>query len=184
MTGPVGATFSRRRRHRYALWRTWDVGGLCNFVMLNPSTADETANDPTVARCVAGARRWGFGGVVVTNLFALRSTDPAGLRGVRDPVGPGNDAFIAAAARRARLVVCAWGNRGTYLGRSRDVLALLADLGATPFCLAVTRHGEPAHPLYLGGSLAPRPLRVGRPLPPDERSRSVRRTPSVEGALL
>jgi hypothetical protein len=118
--------------------------------MFNPATADETTNDPTVARCQRRALRWGFGGLVVTNLFALRTSDPAALRRATDPVGPENDAAIVAAARGAAMVLCAWGNHGAYLGRAAAVRTLLAGLGATPFCLAVTKRREPAHPLYLG----------------------------------
>src|SRR3954469_17706712 len=91
----TGARFSADGLYRYALWRVWDADrGLCNFLMLNPSTADETVNDPTVARCARRARSWGYGGLVVTNLFAFRATDPSGLRAAPDPVGPEDDAAI------------------------------------------------------------------------------------------
>src|SRR3954469_25064450 len=94
----AGARFGADRRYRYALWRVWDGDrGLCNFVMLNPSTADEAADDPTGARCTRRAQHWGYGGLVVTNLFAFRTTDPTGLRAAPDPVGPEGDATIAAA---------------------------------------------------------------------------------------
>jgi hypothetical protein len=126
--------------------------------MLNPSTADETADDPTIARCVRRARLWGYRGLVVTNLFALRATDPAGLRSAPDPVGPEDDAAIVAAARGAALVVCAWGNHGAYRGRATAVRTLLDELRVTPHHLALTRRGEPAHPLYLGYGLAPVPM--------------------------
>src|SRR4051794_19883643 len=175
----TGARFSADRRHRHALWRVWYADrGLCNFVMLNPSTADETADDPTVARCTRRARTWGYGGLVVTNLFAFRTTDPAGLRSAPDPVGPEDDAAIVEAARASALVVCAWGNHGAYRGRASAVLALLDGLGTTPHHLALARPSEPAHPLYLGYSLVPVPARTpirepthpslvpGRPGPP------------------
>ena len=123
---------------------------LCNFLLLNPSTADEATNDPTSERCERRARRWGFGGLIVTNLFALCATDPAGLRRVADPIGPENDAAILEAARGAGLVLCGWGNHGAYLDRASAVRALLAGLGVAPYGLALTRLGEPAHPLYLG----------------------------------
>ena len=146
-----GARFSAGRRYRYALWRVWEPAlGCCNFLMLNPSTADESTNDPTIERCQRRAQRWGYGGLVVTNLFALCTSDPAALRREADPIGPTNDAAIATAVRRAAMVVCAWGNHGTYLGRARAVRALLAELGALPFCLGETKCREPAHPLYLG----------------------------------
>jgi hypothetical protein len=146
-----GACFSLDRRYRFALWRVWDGRlGLCNFMMLNPSTADESSNDPTVERCERRARQWGYGGLVVTNLFAFCATEPAVLRAAVDPIGRTNDAVIAAVARRAALVVCAWGNHGGHLGRARAVRSLLSGLGVVPFCLGWTKRGEPAHPLYLG----------------------------------
>jgi hypothetical protein len=182
----MGARFSRDRVYRYALWRVWDAErGLCDFLMLNPSIANETADDPTVARCTRRARLWGFGGVVVTNLFAFRATDPAGLRSAPDPVGPQNDAAIVAAADVAALVVCAWGNHGAYRGRASAVLALLDGLGVTPHHLALTRRGEPAHPLYLAYGLAPTPMicpasRVDGPVRPLAQRSSVGTNPAGE----
>jgi hypothetical protein len=91
----TGARFSIDRRYRYALWRVWDHDeNLYNFLLLNPSSADEATNDPTIERCERRARRWGFGGLIVTNLFALCATDPAGLHRITDPIGPENDAAI------------------------------------------------------------------------------------------
>jgi hypothetical protein len=157
-----GARFACRRRYRYVLWRVWEPAlGCCNFLMLNPSTADETTNDPTIERCQRRAVRLGYGGLVVTNLFALCTSDPAILRRAADPVGPENDAAIAAAAREARLVICAWGNHGAYAGRARAVRALLGELGVRPYCLGETRAGEPLHPLYLGYDRLP--VAVGQP---------------------
>jgi hypothetical protein len=152
----TGARFTRGRRYRTLLWRVWEPAlGCCNFVMLNPSTADETTNDPTIERCQRRAERLGYGGLVVTNLFALCTSDPAALRRAADPVGPENDGAIAAAAREARLVICAWGNHGAYAGRARAVRALLGELGVLPYCLGETREREPAHPLYLGYDRVP-----------------------------
>jgi hypothetical protein len=159
----TGARFACRRRYRYALWRVWEPAlGCCNFLMLNPSTADETTNDPTIERCQRRAQRWGYGGLIVTNLFALCSSDPAALRRAADPIGPKNDAAIAAAAHAAALVICAWGNRGTHLGRARAVRALLNSVGVFPSCLGETQAREPAHPLYLGYDRAPIAIRSGR----------------------
>src|SRR5688572_20715579 len=122
---PSGALFSRCRRWRYLLWRRWGDGPVANFLMLNPSTADEFKLDPSCTRARNYAERWGFGALVVTNIFGWRSTDPAALRAVDDPVGRGNDAAIVKAARDARLVVCAWGNHGLHLERAERVVALL-----------------------------------------------------------
>jgi hypothetical protein len=119
--------------------------------MLNPSTADELRLDPTCARARAYAERWGYGALVVTNIFAFRETDPDRMKAARDPVGPGNDAAILRAARECALVVCAWGNHGAFRERSARVKALLE--GKKLHVLRLNAGGEPAHPLYLPGSL-------------------------------
>ena len=156
-TSEAGARFSACRRWRTLLWRRWDgTAPVANFLMLNPSTADELRLDPSCTRARAYAERWGFGGLIVTNLFAWRATVPAGMKSAREPVGRGNDAAILAAAREARLVVCAWGNHGAYLGRSARVVSLLRDAGIRLHLLKMNARGEPAHPLYLRGSLPPR----------------------------
>jgi hypothetical protein len=121
--------------------------------MLNPSTADEHQLDPSCTRARNYAERWGFGALVVTNLFGWRATDPGEMKAARDPVGRGNDAAILGAARESALVVCAWGNHGAHLGRAEKVVGLLA---ANKICLHVLKMngaGQPAHPLYLPGSL-------------------------------
>ena len=98
-----GATFSPCRRYRYTLWRQWDERPPATFIMLNPSTADETANDPTVERCQRRAQAMGYGGVRVANIFALRSTDPRALYTAEDPVGPENDHALLTLARQPAL---------------------------------------------------------------------------------
>ncbi len=115
--------------------------------MLNPSTADAERSDPTVTRCVHYAQAWGFGALIVTNLFAHRSTDPRALKVVDDPVGPDNDAWILRAAQSVHRVVVAWGVHGTLLDRDTHVLALLADCPL--YRLGQSRAGHPRHPLYL-----------------------------------
>src|SRR5881396_744410 len=122
-----GATFSRDRRYRYRLWRRWDRSrAVVAFVMLNPSTADAMHDDPTIRRCIGFARNWGFGGVDVVNLFALRATDPRALRRAHDPVGPANDRHIASAGSRASLVILAWGAQGRLRGRAQDAWRILS----------------------------------------------------------
>ena len=155
-TSETGARFSRCRRWRTLLWRRWDpTGPVANFLMLNPSTADELRLDPSCTRARVYAERWGFGGLIVTNLFAWRATDPGEMKSAREPVGRGNDTAILAAAREAKLVVCAWGNHGAYLGRSGAVVSLLRDAAVDLHLLKMNACGEPAHPLYLRGSLRP-----------------------------
>jgi hypothetical protein len=153
---PAGAVFSRCRRWRYLLWRCWDEGKpVANFLMLNPSTADEFQLDPSCTRARNYAERWGYGGVIITNIFGWRATDPEKMRSVKDPVGRGNDAAILKAAREAKLVVCAWGNHGQHLGRSRRVTGFLTEAEVPLNFLRMNGQGEPAHPLYLPGNLRP-----------------------------
>lgn len=155
-TSDAGARFSRCRRWRTLLWRRWDGSRpVANFLMLNPSTADEMRLDPSCTRARVYAERWGFGGLIVTNLFAWRATDPNEMKAARDPVGRGNDRAILTAASEAKLLVCAWGNHGAHLERSRRVIALLRGAGIDLHVLKMNGSGEPAHPLYLRGSLRP-----------------------------
>ena len=156
----AGANFSTCRRWRTLLWRRWDASKpVANFLMLNPSTADERVFDPTCARARAYAERWGYGTLLVTNIFAWRATNPDKMKTARDPVGEGNDAAILSAARRSAIVVCAWGNHGAHLERAQAVLRLLRNAGVALHALKVNANGEPAHPLYLPGRLRPRPWR-------------------------
>jgi len=156
----AGAEFSVCRRWRTLLWRRWDEARpIANFLMLNPSTADETVLDPTCARARDYAERWGYGTLLVTNVFAWRATDPGEMRAAANPVGKGNDTAILRAARKAQLVVCAWGNHGAHLERSGAVLRLLRGAGVALHVLRLNAGGEPAHPLYLPGRLRPRPWR-------------------------
>lgn len=153
------ATFSPDRAYRYRLTRTWDSSSpYAAFVMLNPSTADAFTADPTIRRCVSFARSWGAGGLVVLNLFALRSTDPKALYGHPDPVGPDNDAVIAETFAHDDFVigptVVAWGVHGTLHGRGDRVAALLRARAARVTCLGTTRDGHPRHPLYLAANTA------------------------------
>ncbi len=151
-----GATFSPCRRWRYLLWRRWDASKpVANFLMLNPSTADELKLDPTCSRARDYAERWGYGALIVTNIFSFRNTNPNEMKAAADPVGPGNDAAIVKAARESAIVVCAWGNHGGFIGRSKEILKKLNSNGIALHALRVNANGEPAHPLYLPGKLKP-----------------------------
>tara|TARA_R110002072_G_scaffold42064_22_gene119294 strand:+ start:205910 stop:206419 length:510 start_codon:yes stop_codon:yes gene_type:complete len=149
------ATFSECEQYRYTLGRRWAVGGrrVC-FCLLNPSTADAKVLDPTLTRCHRYAVRWGFSAMDVANIFALRSTDPKGLKLVDDPIGDQNNAAIVRLAKRADLVVVGWGTHGALGDRHQRVLELLRPV-CDPMCLAVTKHGYPKHPLYLRADLEP-----------------------------
>jgi hypothetical protein len=150
----AAATFSPCRTWRYTLHR--DVAPLTGsgrvaFIGLNPSTADETRDDPTIRRCIRFARDWGYAELVMLNAYAYRSTDPAGLWEVGDPVGPDNDEWIARESGAANLVVCAWGVHCDEQ-REREVLALLPP---RPRVLGFTKDGHPRHPLYMRADTTP-----------------------------
>lgn len=142
------ACFSPCGLYRYTLSRRWaDEGELCAFVMLNPSTADAERNDPTVTRCINFAKAWGYAGLEVRNIFALRATNPRQLYKVADPIGPDNNDAICELADFP-LIVAAWGVHGQYHGRGDDVRRLLLPK-ANWKCLKKTVEGHPNHPLYV-----------------------------------
>lgn len=159
---------------RYLLHRSWTVGRgigeggspwprLC-WVMLNPSTADATTDDPTVRKCIGFAKRWGYHAIDIVNLFALRATDPRSLLvgDWREHIGAENDEHISKAIRGASTVVAAWGAWGE---RFRERTAEVRDLvdkvvrrrsEFVPYIpppalltLGTTSSGEPRHPLML-----------------------------------
>jgi hypothetical protein len=152
----AGAVFDATRAYRYRLWRTWDIEKpRILWCMLNPSVADEVVEDPTIRRVISFSRAWGAGGVVVCNLFALRSTDPSALRVHEDPVGPENDAHILAAHRAAARTICAWGTHGAYRNRDASVIELLQRVRPLE-CLRLTKDLHPQHPLYVPGDVQPK----------------------------
>ena len=161
----IGAEFSPCRQYRYRLWRVWGTRPVCLFIMLNPSTAAETTNDPTVTRCIGFAKKWGYGGCVVANLFAYRATNPKEMKSAKDPIGPENDKYILQCAADAGIVMYAWGLDGKHMGRSHYVRGMLHEAGIKAYCLSVTAEGEPGHPLYLRGDLQPKllPYEAGTP---------------------
>jgi hypothetical protein len=165
MTPERNTIFSNDRVYRYTLWREWPPATpnllytadphlayyrgqhsqYAMFIGLNPSTADETKDDPTIRKCVGFAKRWGFGALCMTNLFAFRATDPRKMKLELDPTGPSNDKLIAACARSAGIIVAAWGVNGEHMNRDGEVINLVDDL----YCLRTTKHGMPEHPLYI-----------------------------------
>jgi len=152
------AVFSPERLYRYSLTRRWADGPIMNVIGLNPSTADETTDDPTIRRCIALARRNGYGALIMTNLFAFRATSPTEMKQALEPIGIDNDPAIYAATQYASgMVVAAWGTQGAHVNRGRRVLELLrytADVYPL-WCLGVTRDGHPKHPLYLPNTANP-----------------------------
>lgn len=151
------AFYSDCETYRYLLTRRWGEGGELLYILLNPSTATEKRNDPTIERCERRARMLGFGGFSVANLFAFRATDPRDLKRALEPAGPDNDAVLMRAAAAARMVLCGWGVHGAHLGRGDHVAAMLADSGIGLHRLGLTRDGYPRHPLYVGYVQKPHP---------------------------
>ena len=155
---PSTAIYSDCERYRYSLTRVWEpTGRKVMFVMLNPSTATEVQNDPTVERCERRARALGFGAFQVTNIFAWRDTDPRKMRAAREPVGPENDAAILAGASWADQIVAAWGTHGAHLSRGPAVETLLRGTGQKLFHLGLSKAGHPKHPLYIAYTQTPEP---------------------------
>ena len=157
------AVYSGCGAYRYALTRTWDPKGpRLLWIMLNPSTADERRNDPTIERCERRARQLGFGAFRVVNIFGYRATDPADLRRAALPVGPSNDRIAMRsvtgwAGGAADMVLCGWGSHGTHLGRGAEFAAKLSRAGRTLHHLGLTDGGQPRHPLYISYAQTPLP---------------------------
>lgn len=151
------AHFSDDRIYRYSLTRIWgsinvNHDRLVAFIGLNPSTADETADDPTIRREIGYAKSWGYDGLIKLNLFAFRATDPMQMKKQQDPIGPANNAIIALIAEQCGLVVATWGAHGTFRDRDRHVVKIIKkDI----HCLALTLNGIPKHSLYLKKDLQP-----------------------------
>jgi len=158
-----GALFSTCRRYRYRLWRFWDpLVKPVLFIGLNPSTADEVENDPTVERMCRRAKEWKYGGLIVCNIFAIRGTDPKVIYKDTWPISEGggsrNNIEIRVAAQESAIVICGWGTHGMKWGRGEEVLELLRKIGTTPYALKMNKRGTPAHPLYLSYSALPEPM--------------------------
>lgn len=144
------AILDDERKYRYVLKRQWGSSqdNFINFILLNPSTADENIDDPTIRACIAFAQNWRYDGMWVTNLFALRATKPSVLKKAKDPMGELNDFYIKKYAKRSKTVVFAWGNHGNFLDRSKQVQHLLSHI-TKPNCLQILKNGNPKHPLYV-----------------------------------
>lgn len=154
MSTITGAFISECGAYRYWLERRWDETlPACAFIMLNPSTADASKDDPTIRRVVGFSKAWGFGGVNVYNLFALRATDPRELRKHPAPVGPDNDIYLGQIPEEA-VIVAAWGSWGDHLHRAFDVRRMFKERLS---CLGLTNGGHPRHPLYISADTPRQP---------------------------
>lgn len=150
------AEFSPCRKYRYSLWRIWDRGKpIILFIGLNPSTADEVNNDPTITREIGYALDWGYGGLVMCNIFAFRAPKRKDMKKADNPIGGKlNDLTLKLWHVKCDLTIAAWGIDGAYLNRGQEVFEMLNPLKSL-YCLFVTQGGYPGHPLYLRKGLKP-----------------------------
>lgn len=157
------------RQYRYTLWRDWDMDLLTGcaddakdldsyamFIGLNPSTADETKDDPTIRKCIGFAKRWGFAGLMMTNLFAFRATEPRIMKRQQNPVGENNIHFLISCSSQAGIVIAAWGVNGTHRNQDLYVMGELAKIGVAVHRLRKTKAGHPEHPLYVPYEIVPK----------------------------
>lgn len=173
MNAPIkrAALFNRQGNHRKTLTRSWALPGAAErwltFVMLNPSTASGTEDDPTIRRCVAFAAREGFTGIIVVNLFTFRSTEPNVLLGRPHKSLNTYDAdmHISQAALASEKVVAAWGAgcMPVLSWRAIEVLAVLKETKRNVWCFGKTKEGHPKHPLYLSKGERLVPLQFATP---------------------
>lgn len=148
-----GAEISKDEKYRYSLWRIWDRDkDFVAFIMLNPSTADANKDDATIRKCIAYAKRWGYGGIYVGNLYAYRSRDPKVLGKVEDPVGPDCDTWLVSISAICKIRIAAWGNNVISKQRIEQVRRVVPRL----HYLELSKSGQPKHPLYLRKNLTPR----------------------------
>lgn len=148
-----GAELSKCRTYRYVLWRKWGNVNSALFIGLNPSTADEINDDLTIKKCVGFAKRWGFGGIYMLNLFAFRATDPIDMIRADEPIGPDNDIALTKYSQKSQIVVACWGSISTqYRPRlcwQTRIGQVQKAIGRTMVCLGKTKDGSPRHPSRL-----------------------------------
>lgn len=149
------ANISKDKIYRYTLSRTWDsTKPTVLFIGLNPSIADENVDDPTVTRCINFAKDWGYGTLLMANLFAYRTTYPKEIYLIDDPIGKDNDYYLLECVKQSDLIIACWGNNGTYMDREKIIKELVPNL----YCLQKNKNGTPHHPLRLPRNINPIPF--------------------------
>lgn len=149
------AIISKDKIYRYKLSRTWDsTKPTILFIGLNPSIADENIDDPTITRCINFAKDWGYGTLLMANLFAFRSTYPKNIYLIDDPIGKDNDHYLLECVTQSDLIVACWGNNGTYMNREKVITELVPNL----YCLQKNKNGTPHHPLRPPRNIHPVPF--------------------------
>lgn len=150
------AILDETRKYRYVLSRQWgDSDNFVNFILLNPSTADESKDDQTIRRCINLTKSWKkYDGFYVTNLFAFRTVSPKILKNTEYPIGKENNKYIKEIANKSKIVIIAWGNDGGYLNRDKDVLQILSGI-KPPHCLGLSKKKQPLHPRTVKKTVVP-----------------------------
>ena len=139
------AVISDDGKYRYSLSRKWDkTKPEIMFIMLNPSTADDTVDDRTIKRIINFSKTWGYGGLLVGNIYAYRSSNPKLLRDVDDPIGPENEKYIRKMLQKVNTVVYAWGDNN-----KKGEPDWLKNIVKAPLCIEISQQGNPRHPLML-----------------------------------
>ena len=143
------AEFDKKREYRFVLKRKWgtNADNFVNFILLNPSTADENTDDPTIRRCINFAQSWRYDGIWVTNLFAYKATEPENMKKADDPVGEKNDSYIEKYAEKSKKIVVAWGDDGDFRNRRNQVIRILSQLEKDLYCFHINKSGNPQHAL-------------------------------------
>jgi len=162
------AKISDCQSYRFELRRWWRAGPPVCWIMLNPSTADHRKDDPTIKRIIGFTQRWGYGGLIVVNLYPYRSPSPrdcmewaGAFLGDDQPFDPyvrdachENTNYVTNAAAEADLIITAWGAGNQFPMWEDNVLESIcedADIDYSQFmCLGKTKGGDPKHPLARG----------------------------------
>ena len=145
-----GAAFDQHRAYRFILWRFWNDSPRVLFIGLNPSTANEINNDPTIRRCIGFAQKWGYGGMYFCNLYSFVSTEPKLLSSV-EAIHSANIPAITMADSLSVLTVVAWGDGVELVENGKSVAEHIKKLIEPSRCFGLTQKGNPKHPLYLPG---------------------------------
>jgi hypothetical protein len=152
----AGCVLSTCGKYRYALWRIWDPSKpLWMMALLNPSTATEEQDDPTIIRCRTRAHRSGAGGLVVVNCGAIRETDPNKACTATDPIGPHNQAWVRALIPTCAMHIAGWGPNAARFGGDKLIRETFGESGTPLLALQINRDGSPRHPLYIGYGVTP-----------------------------
>jgi hypothetical protein len=148
------AVFSEDKKYRYQLTRVWNESKpMVGFIALNPSIADETENDPTIWKLVRSADGWGYGGLIIVNLFALVSSSPEVMKTAKEPIGKNNDQYLEKMSKSSDLdkVIAVWGDDGVHLNRASEVKKMFSKL----WVLKLSETGQPRHPRFLKADVEP-----------------------------